>query len=196
MHASLVYYNSCLFMFGGYTNESAPSDELWCFDLNLRQWSLKQLVYYAPNQPQHISYAPLSTACNVRYIFLCRADRSLRPRYFHTACAFASSMYIFGGKVDGKPSVRLGTLEPGWVVMTLQNEMWSIGLHMNNHYCQRFSGARYDVRVRSASARADRCVETTGGVVVVSSVRLRGGALCACRGPPVRCAQGQGDQAE
>ena len=114
-----MYHNSCLFVFGGYTNESAPSDELWCFDLNLRQWSLKQLAYYAPNQPQAIAYAPYSRAhqpfamhtpppsqCGLLAAGL--TDR-LRPRYFHATFTFSSSMYIFGGKVDGKPSVRART---------------------------------------------------------------------------------------
>ena len=37
---SLVYFNNSLVLFGGYTNESAPSDEMWVFDIGARRWSL------------------------------------------------------------------------------------------------------------------------------------------------------------
>lgn len=51
---SLVFHRNVLYLLGGYTSDSAPSDELWSFDLTDRVWKRVAIKSGRP-----ISYAPL-----------------------------------------------------------------------------------------------------------------------------------------
>ena len=52
---SLVYSDELLYMFGGYTSDSAPSDQMWSFDLQQRRWQLETLTY-ATTEVKRIKY--------------------------------------------------------------------------------------------------------------------------------------------
>ena len=124
-------YNDLLYVFGGYTNDSAPSDELWCFDLGQRMWSLAQVE--SKGAPAYVSvfvYVSVSVSVSVSMsvslsvsisvcvcVCVCVSVHSVRisaytthfsnrPRYFHTAFIACGHMYLYGGKVAGKPTVR------------------------------------------------------------------------------------------
>lgn len=94
-----MYSDHVLYMFGGYTSDSAPSDQLWSFHITKRRWQLETLTY-AAGVGKRIRH----DFGHFRFDLIAFVQR---PRYLHVAMeSLGRKMFIFGGKIDGNATVR------------------------------------------------------------------------------------------
>ena len=91
---SVVLHDHNIILFGGYTSDSMPSNELWALSLATPQKWTKLL---AP--PSEVTYGRSSG----RFIGLCCY---FSARYLHATVLVNDDLWIFGGKVNEQPSVR------------------------------------------------------------------------------------------
>ena len=119
MVTTYASHNTPIYMFGGMSDDT-PSSELWELTPGTLMWlqiRVEGVTEYGLATLYYLQcfffWASSFTLLQCVHLLILPNNNAVRPRYHHTAAVVGNRLLMYGGIVDGKPSVRTYSCKRG-----------------------------------------------------------------------------------